>query len=136
MAIALHNKWMKELFSKLQVHSLKEHILWQVICQSQKLQNYSLQCRSCAFFRKIEENLFWVIETIKEASPTNSIMILSHTLYVVITDVNALYFMLYSFGNIQIKSGPPPVSSLSYIKLAKNLSIQRVNQNSKMKFMQ
>ena len=39
-------------------------------------QNYSSQCSSCVFFRKIEEKLFWVIEAINEASATNSIMIL------------------------------------------------------------
>ena len=67
-----------------------------------KLQNYSSQCNSCAFFRKIEENLSWVIEAINEASATNSIMNLSHTLFV-IADAKALCSILYSSGNIQIK---------------------------------
>ena len=48
-----------------------------------KLQNYSSECSICAFFREIEEKLFWVIEAINKASPTSSIMNLSHTLYVV-----------------------------------------------------
>ena len=67
-----------------------------------KLQNYSSQCSSCAFFRKIEEKLFWVIEAVNEASVTNSIMNLSYTLYV-IGDGKALCSILYNFGNIQIK---------------------------------
>ena len=91
-----------------------------------KLQNYSSQCSSRAFFRKIEEKLFWVIEAINEANSTNSIMNLSHTSYV-IADAKALCSILYSSGNIQIKSclGPvnpsPPSPILSYIKLAKTL---------------
>ena len=48
-----------------------------------KLQSYSSQCSSCAFFRKIKEKLFWVIEKIKETSGTNSIMNVSHTVYVI-----------------------------------------------------
>ena len=79
-----------------------------------KLQNYSSQCNSCAFFRKIEENLSWVIEAINEASATNSIMNLSHTLFV-IADAKALCSILYSSENIQIKScwGPADLSSVS-----------------------
>ena len=67
-----------------------------------KLQNYSSHCSSCAFFRKIEEELLWVIETINEASGTNSIKNLSHTLFV-IADAKALCSFLHSSGNIQIK---------------------------------
>ena len=48
-----------------------------------KLQNYSSQCSACAFFREIEGKLFWVIEAINDASATNSIMNLSHALYVI-----------------------------------------------------
>ena len=48
-----------------------------------KLQNCSSQCSACAFFREIEGKLFWVIEAIKEASATNSIMNLSHAFYVI-----------------------------------------------------
>ena len=48
-----------------------------------ELQNYSSECNICAFFREIEEKLFWVIEAISKASPISSIMNLSHTLYVV-----------------------------------------------------
>ena len=89
-----------------------------------KLQNYSSQCSSYAFFREIEEKLFWAIEAINEASETNSIMNLSYTLYV-IADAKALCSILYSSGSIQIKSSsgpsdPPPSPLLSYI------SIQRV----------
>ena len=74
-----------------------------------KLQNYSSECSSCAFFRKIEEKLFWVIETINKASATNSIMNLSHTMHV-IADAKALCSILYSSGNIQTKRCPvdPP----------------------------
>ena len=76
-----------------------------------KLQNYSLQCSSCAFFREIEEKLFWVIKAIDEAGATNSVINFSHILYVV-ADAKALFSILYSSGNTQIKScwGPadPP----------------------------
>ena len=88
-----------------------------------KLQNYSSQCSSCAFFREIEERLFSVIEAINEASATNSIMNLSCTLYV-IADSNKLHSILNSSRNIKIKSCwgplvPTLLPSLSYIKLAK-----------------
>ena len=53
-----------------------------------KLQNYSSQCSSCAFFRKIEEKLFWVNEAINEVSDSS--------------DANALCSILCSSGNIQI----------------------------------
>ena len=59
-----------------------------------KLQNYSSQCSSCEFLRKIEEKLFRVIE----ASATNSIINLSHILYVP-SDAKALCSILYSSGN-------------------------------------
>ena len=62
-------------------------------------QNYSSHCSSCAFFIKIEEKLFWVIEEISEASETNSIMNLSHTLFV-IADAKTFCSILYSSGNI------------------------------------
>ena len=56
-----------------------------------------------------------------EASATNSIMNLNHTLYA-IADAKALFSVLYSSGNIQIKScwgpvDPPP--TLSSFKLGK-----------------
>ena len=72
-----------------------------------KLQSYSSQCISCAFFRKIEEKLFWTIEAINEASATNSLMNFSHLL-LVIADAKALCSILYYSGNIKIKycSGP------------------------------
>ena len=68
-----------------------------------KLQNYSSQCSSCVFFRKIEEKLFWTIEAINDASATSSILNLNTTLYV-IADTNVHCSILYSSGNIQIKS--------------------------------
>ena len=77
-----------------------------------KLQNYSSQCSSCAFFRKIEEKLFRVIETVNEANAINSIMNLIHRMYV-IADAKALCSILYSSGNIQIKSCWGPVDSPS-----------------------
>ena len=85
-----------------------------------KLQNYSSQCNSCAFFRKIGEKLFCVIEAIKEASETNSVMNLSHKLFVT-AEVKALCSILYSSGNTQIKYswGPadPPSVTLSWQQL-------------------
>ena len=87
-----------------------------------KLQNYSSQCSSCAFFTEFEEKLCWVFEARKEASATNSIMNLSHTLYV-IADAKALCSILYSSGNIKIKSCrgqqtllPSPSVTLSWQK--------------------
>ena len=67
----------------------------------------------------IEEKMFWFIEAINETSAANSIMNLSHTLYF-IPDVKALCSILYSSGNIQMKScwcpvdppSPPPPSQL------------------------
>ena len=67
--------------------------------------------------------MFWVIEALNEASATNSIMNLSHTLYA-ITDDKALCSILYSSGNIQIKSSwgpadtpqPHPPAKLSWPK--------------------
>ena len=58
-----------------------------------KLQNFSSQCNSCVFFEKIEEQLFWVIEAINEASAINSVMNISHTLYVI---ADAKDFSLFS----------------------------------------
>ena len=72
------------------------------------LQNYSSQCSRCAFFRKIKEKLFWVIEAINEATAHNSILNLSHILYA-IADAKALCSVLYSPENIQIKSCQGPV---------------------------
>ena len=62
-------------------------------------QNYSSQCSNCVFFRKIEEKLFWVIEAINEASATNSIMILNHTLYVN-ADAKALCSILFNSEDV------------------------------------
>ena len=78
-----------------------------------KLQNYSSQCSSSAFFRKREEEFFRVIEAINDASTTNSIMNLSHIL-IVIADAKALCSILYSSGNIQIRYcwGPAELSQL------------------------
>ena len=88
-----------------------------------KLQNYSSQCSTCAFFRKIEENLLWFIEAKNEASATNSIMNLSHPFFI-IADAKAINSALYSSRNIQIKyswgpvdPSPPPL--ISYINLEK-----------------
>ena len=104
-----------------------------------KLQNYSSECSSCAFFRKIKEKLFWVIEAINKARATNSIMNLIHTLYV-ITDAKAYCSILHSSGNIQIKScwgssGPlcplplPPSPSVTFSW--QKLNIQRVKKTRK-----
>ena len=76
-----------------------------------KLQNYSSQCNSFAFFKEIEETLFLVLEAINEASATNSIMNLSHKLYV-IADAKALCSILCSSGNIQLKDCWGPADRL------------------------
>ena len=60
----------------------------------------------------MEQKLFWVIEAINEASATNSILNLSHILYV-ITDGKALCSIDYSSGNIQIKSCWSPADLLT-----------------------
>ena len=62
-------------------------------------QNYSSQCSSCVFFRKIAEKIFWVIEAISETSTTNAIMNLSHTLYVN-ADAKALCSILFSSEDV------------------------------------
>ena len=58
-----------------------------------KLQNSLHSVAVVRFSKKIKEKLFWVIEALNEASATNSIMNLNHTLFV-IADAKAL--MLYS----------------------------------------
>lgn len=112
-------KW----FLKPSVHTLK--IIYSIpsYLSVLQLQNYSWQCNTCAFFRKIEEILFWVIEAISEASATNSIMKLSNAYYV-INDEKSLCSALYSSGNIQIEStwgqaSIPHSPSRSYINLTK-----------------
>ena len=80
----MHDKSKKEQFSKPCVHVQKD-----------KLQNYSSLCSSCAFFRKIEEKLFWDIEEINEASAIKSIINLCSFLsFAVFT----LLFSLFSHG--------------------------------------
>ena len=77
-----------------------------------KLRKYSSQCSSCVFFRKIEENLFWVIEAIN-----------------VIVDAKAICSILHNSENNQIKypcvqRTPTTSPPFSQIKLAKT-SISR-----------
>ena len=87
-----------------------------------KLQSYSSQCTSCAFFREIDK-VDLRHEAVNESSATNFIMNLSHTLYA-IADAEALCSNRYISGSIQIKScwgpleppPPPPPPHLSYIK--------------------
>ena len=84
-----------------------------------KLQNFTVQ--QSYIFQKNGKKLSWVIAAINQVWTTNSIMNLSHTLCV-IADPKALCFILYSSGNIQIKScwvQCLPAPSLSFIKLAK-----------------
>ena len=76
-----------------------------------KLQNYSSQCSSCAFFKKVEERLFWVIEAINEASATNSIINVTHALFV-IADAKELCSILNSSGNIPPGNIPLEISPL------------------------
>ena len=75
-----------------------------------KLQNFYSQCSSQAFFRIIEEKLFWIMEAINETSATNSIMNLIHTVYV-IAGAKVLFSILYGSENISKKllgsSGTP-----------------------------
>lgn len=73
----------------------------------------------------MEEKLFWITEAVNEASETNSIMNLSHILYV-IADTKVPCTIFYISGNIPIKTSrtpaqTPPLAPLyqSYIKLAK-----------------
>ena len=87
-----------------------------------KLQNYSSECRSCAFFRKIEGKLFWVIKAPIEASATNSIVNLNATLYF-IADAKAVFSISYSSGNIQKKKKKIP----QLHEFGKNLSFQGAN---------
>ena len=89
---------MKELFSTPRVHILNKYILYQVICQPK---SYKTTLHG-AIVVHFSEKLFWVMKAISEASTTNSIINLSHTLYV-IADAKALCSILYSCGNIQIK---------------------------------
>ena len=69
-----------------------------------KLQNYYSECSSCAFFREIEEKLFWVIEAINKARLTSYIMNLSHTLCVV-ADSKALCSMQKHFALSSVSRG-------------------------------
>ena len=71
-----------------------------------KLRNYSPQCSNCAFFRRIKEKLFWVIEAINKASATNSLMNLSHTLCV-IAEAKAFCSILYISEIVQISWQKP-----------------------------
>ena len=115
----MHDEWIKEWFSKPCVHTLKKIYVMPSYLSVLKLQNYSSQCSSCVFFRKIEGKLFWITKVINKASVTNSIMNLSHTLHV-IADAKALCNYSLRSGNIQIKSCWGPADSpLSYIKLGK-----------------
>ena len=59
----------------------------------------------------MEEKLFWVTEAVNEASETNSIMNLSHILYV-IADTKAPCTILYISGNIPIKTSRTPAQTL------------------------
>ena len=71
-----------------------------------KLRNYSPQCSNGAFFRRIKEKLFWVIEAINKASATNSLMNLSHTLCV-IAEAKAFCSILYISEIVQISWQKP-----------------------------
>ena len=61
--------------------------------------------------KKMEEKLFWFTEAVNEASETNSIMNLSHILYV-IADTKAPCTILYISGNIPIKTSRTPAQTL------------------------
>ena len=115
--VAITNvKWMKEFFFK----TVCRYPKWIYIIHSYlsvlKLQNYYWQCSSCAFFRKIEEKLFCVIEPINEISATTSLMNICHTL------CKRICSIFYSSGSIQIKSCwlhptlPPLSNKLSWQK--------------------
>ena len=60
----MHDKWMKEWFFKPCVHTPYPKRIYIIpnYLSVLKLQNYSLQCSSCAFFTKIEEKLLWIIK--------------------------------------------------------------------------
>ena len=104
-----------------------------------KLQNDCSQCSSYAFFRKIEEELFWVINSINQASEINSIMNHSHTLFA-IADAKTLSSILCSPGNIQIRYcwGPVdrprrPVIIYLFIYLFIHLSIFSTKESNSAK---
>ena len=89
-----------------------------------KLQSYSSQCTSCAFFREIDK-VDLRHEAVNESSATNFIMNLSHTLYA-IADAEALCSNRYLSGSIQIKCcwgpwEPPPPYPLISVTLSKSV---------------
>lgn len=59
----------------------------------------------------MEEKSFWVTEAVNEASETNSIMNLSHILYV-IADTKVPCTIFYISGNIPIKTSRTPAQTL------------------------
>ena len=59
----------------------------------------------------MEEKLFWITEAVNEASETNSIMNLSHILYV-IADTKVPCTIFYISGNIPIKTSRTPAQTL------------------------
>ena len=93
-----------------------------------KLQSYSSQCTSCAFFREIDK-VDLRHEAVNESSATNFIMNLSHTLYA-IADAEALCSNRYISGSIQIKScwgplePPPPLISVTLSKSVKTIFLK------------
>lgn len=58
----------------------------------------------------MEEKLFWITEAVNEASETNSIMNLSHILYV-IADTKVPCTIFYISGNIPIKTSRTPAQT-------------------------
>ena len=58
----------------------------------------------------MEEKLFWITEEVNEASETNSIMNLSHILYV-IADTKVPCTIFYISGNIPIKTSRTPAQT-------------------------
>ena len=104
LPIVMHDKSMKEWFFKPCVHTLKEYILYLVICQSQNCKTF-LHSAAVALFSKKSKKICFGHEqgkAMNKASPTNSIINLRHTFYVIV-DAKVLCSILYSSGNIQIK---------------------------------
>ena len=124
MPLVMHDKWIKELFSKPCVHTLKVYIIPSYLSVL-KSQNYSTVKQLC-IFQKNWRKVVLGYRGNKRASATNPVMNLSYTLYA-IADAKALCTILYSSRNIQIKAAGVQWTPTQLHLVGKDLSIQRVN---------
>ena len=106
LVIVMHDKWMKEWFSKLFIHTLKLH-------------NYSSQCSSCAFFREIQEKLSWVIETIKRDNKTRQVqptllwILVTHCMSLQMQKQFSLFSLVQEIFKEKAVGSEPPLPPLS-----------------------